>query len=178
MEVPYIIHNYITKVEICPATYILWTQVLSVSDAVSDLLGLGVVEIMGSQLTDMVSVHWWQKCLFFQKGPPRVTQIVNYLREHPHAEYKLWPIELYTHPKTTKSLIRCTLGTPLWPELVTHALSQVHPCDHNLLRELFQPGQDNRQVVVRARYNTGIVSQTSPLQLKRNPLSVLWVCFC
>merc|ERR1719225_874831 len=27
----------------------------------------------------------------------------------------------------------------------------VHPCDHSLLRELFQPGQDNRQVVVRAR---------------------------
>ena len=35
--------------------HILETQILSVSDAVSDLLGLGVVEIMGSQLTDMVT---------------------------------------------------------------------------------------------------------------------------
>ena len=43
------------------------------------------------------------------------------------------------------------------------ALPQVHPCDHSLLRELFQPGQDNRQVVMRARYNTDNVSHTSPL---------------
>jgi len=55
-------------------------EVLAVSDGVADLLGLGVVEVMGSQLTDMV-----------------------------------------------------------------------HPCDHSLLRELFQPGCDIRQVVVRAR---------------------------
>ena len=29
-------------------------EVLAVSDGVADLLGLGVVEVMGSQLTDMV----------------------------------------------------------------------------------------------------------------------------
>ena len=33
-------------------------EVLAVSDGVADLLGLGVVEVMGSQLTDMVNHHW------------------------------------------------------------------------------------------------------------------------
>ena len=31
--------------------------------------------------------------------------------------------------------------------------NQVHPCDHSLLRELFQPGRDIRQVVIRARWH-------------------------
>ena len=52
-------------------------------------------------------------------------------------------------------------------EIVTQTISQVHPCDHSLLRELFQPGQENRQVVVRARYNTGIVSRNKPTPIKK-----------
>ena len=48
--------------------HILETQILSVSDAVSDLLGLGVVEIMGSQLTDMVTETFALSKGSFQSG--------------------------------------------------------------------------------------------------------------
>ena len=41
--------------------------------------------------------------------------------------------------------------------------NQVHPCDHSLLRELFQPGRDIRQVVIRARWHLLLYMNASSL---------------
>ena len=97
--------------------HILETQILSVSDAVSDLLGLGVVEIMGSQLTDMVSHHWWLKFLFFQKDPPRVIQILCHM-----VIKNCDPSSFILIPKPSNPLS----GAPLWP-----------PCDQKLWPMLY-----------------------------------------
>ena len=49
------IHIHIYKYTCITNTDSKYTKVLAVSDGVADLLGVGVVEIMGSQLTDMVT---------------------------------------------------------------------------------------------------------------------------
>ena len=91
MEVPKMakIHNYIAKVEICPAIYIYW----KLRSYLSLMRSLTYSDLELSRSWDpssqtwwvSIAIHWCLKFLFFEKGPPRVTQIVNYLKQLPHA---------------------------------------------------------------------------------------------
>ena len=116
---------------------------LAVSDGVADLLGLGVVEIMGSQLTDMVT----------------------------HISSKQHPCE---NPLQELFWFFCSSDPRSLPKHGTsnRISNQVHPCDHNLLRELFQPGRDIRQIVVRARCQ--FLYECVDLQ-RLNPAFAIWI---
>ena len=84
---------------------------LAVSDGVADLLGVGVVEIMGSQLTDMVT-HISSMQHPYEKPLPRAILIL------------MWLIPLLIKTSDPRPLPQCETssqpsyqpGSPVWPQ--------------------------------------------------------------